>query len=378
MATTFKTFLNNDIATTRTLLHEAIPITGTILSGTYNEGNTTTEVNIKTYAHGIFESVYDYPYLSSSANHIFDIAVGYSSNSNMSSSDSTQNAKKINIYNQMAQVLVGNDISGNVQRFDQDGDIAAGGNKFDECFFLNFARLLTKDEIKKGSFTLSLATASMWIDDAVSGTMTISDYGAATSFKVNSPTGEYGLLYTSSAAANKDSAIGHIYYQAGIAVLTCSVFSTYPTWSGGGSTVAPANGYCFFGTYVTGGAGSERTGYPKVGVLAVLTGSTMNVFADGLRRRIQNVQFNNTTELNSTIYFTRANTGDFNYSANPTYLSASKIRVKGDNPFAEPVSYITSIGLYSADNELLAVSKLSEPLKKTPSNELTLRVRLDY
>ena len=43
-----------------------------------------------------------------------------------------------------------------------------------------------------------------------------------------------------------------------------------------------------------------------------------------------------------------------------------------------PVSYITSVGLYSADNELLAVAKVSEPLIKTPSNELTLRVRLDY
>ena len=53
-------------------------------------------------------------------------------------------------------------------------------------------------------------------------------------------------------------------------------------------------------------------------------------------------------------------------------------KMKGDNPFAEPASYITTVGLYSADNELLAVAKLSEPLKKTPSNELTLRVRLDY
>ena len=43
-----------------------------------------------------------------------------------------------------------------------------------------------------------------------------------------------------------------------------------------------------------------------------------------------------------------------------------------------PVSYITTVGLYSADNELLAVAKTSEPLKKDPTNELTLRVRLDY
>ena len=35
MASTYKTFLANDIATTKTLLHEAIPITGTIVSGTY-------------------------------------------------------------------------------------------------------------------------------------------------------------------------------------------------------------------------------------------------------------------------------------------------------------------------------------------------------
>ena len=43
-----------------------------------------------------------------------------------------------------------------------------------------------------------------------------------------------------------------------------------------------------------------------------------------------------------------------------------------------PVSYITTVGLYSADNELLAVAKVSEPIKKQPDTELTLRVRLDY
>ena len=45
MASTYKTFSNNDLATTRTLLHEVIPITGSIVSGTYVEG-TTSETNI--------------------------------------------------------------------------------------------------------------------------------------------------------------------------------------------------------------------------------------------------------------------------------------------------------------------------------------------
>ena len=43
-----------------------------------------------------------------------------------------------------------------------------------------------------------------------------------------------------------------------------------------------------------------------------------------------------------------------------------------------PVSYITTVGLYNDANELLAVAKLSEPLKKTPDTEFTIRVRLDY
>ena len=76
MASTYKTFLSDDIANTRTLLHEAVPIAGTIVNGgTYTENGV--ETNIKTYAHGMFQSVYDYPYQSSSANHIFDITFGH-------------------------------------------------------------------------------------------------------------------------------------------------------------------------------------------------------------------------------------------------------------------------------------------------------------
>ena len=149
MATTFKTLRSKDVVSTRTMLHEAIPITGTIVSGTYND------LNIKNYSHGIFQSVFDYPYLSSSANHIFDITNGYAAGSDLSASTNTQNAKKVNIYNELAQVLVGFDETGSVRKFDEDGDLT-GGAKIEEAFFLNFARLLTKDEIKKGSFSLEL------------------------------------------------------------------------------------------------------------------------------------------------------------------------------------------------------------------------------
>jgi len=109
----------------------------------------------------------------------------------------------------------------------------------------------------------------------------------------------------------------------------------------------------------------------------VFTGSNITGAADALRHRIQNLQYNNTTELNSTVYFCRAAANEFNYSSNPTYLSSSQIVMKNERTDT-PACYFTTVGLYSADNELLAVAKLSEPLKKDPTNELTLRVRLDY
>ena len=340
MATTFKSFLNDDVTSTRSLLHEAIPLTGTIVSGTYSDQN------IKNYSHGMFQSVYDYPYLSSSANHVFDITCGYSSVSALSGASNEQNAKKIQIYNQMAQILVGHDQDGNIQRFDADGDIIAGGTKMDEVYFVNLARLLTKDEIKKGSFSLSLGDGTNFYSP-FSTVQTITDAGAQNDYRVNSPAGEYSILSSSTG-----DQIGLLYYQAGVMVLTASAF--------------------------TGDFGNtQEMNATAEGVVPLLTGSTIENNADAFRHFVQNVEFNNTTELNSTIYFCRANHNEFNYSANPTYLSSSKIVVK-DTQIDSPVSYMTTVGLYSADNELLAVAKLSEPLKKDPTNELVLRVRLDY
>jgi len=357
MATTFKTLTANDITNTRTLLHEAIPLTGTIVSGTYGDEN------IKTFSHGMFESTFDYPFLSSSANHIIDVTAGYSSTSAHSSSTATQNAKKINIYNQMAAVLVGHDSTGNIQRFDQDGDIAGGGTKLDEVFFINFSRLLSKDEIKKGSFSITFLTGgtpSSVSPNANISPLTLGDHGAASSYFVNSPAGEYAILYTSSATPNTNSGRGLLYYQAGIAVFSGSVFES---------------GSCGAGAVLD--CTNLGPGFPSASFGNLLTGSTIDVMAASIRNRIKDVSFNNTVELNSTIYFCRANNNEFNYSSNPTYLDSSQIRVKNTTS-DNPVSYITTVGLYSSDNELLAVAKLSEPLKKDPNTELTIRVRLDY
>ena len=356
MATTYKAFLNNDIVSTRTMLHEAIPITGSIMSGTYtpvfpNGGN------IKNYAHGMFQSVYDYPYLSSSANHIFDLTVGYSAKSSLSAAaPNVQQAKKINMYTQMAQVLMGYDATGSILEFDQDGNIDGGGTKHKECLFINFARLLTKDEIKKGSFVLQLGGTELY-ENANDDPLTITDAGAENAYKVNSPAGEYGILSCSIgggyAGGTGDGLVGLIYYQAGIAVLTASVFQT------------PVLGV------------DAQMNQAHDTITTLLTDQAITASCNAIRHRWFDNAYNNTTELNSTIHFCRVNNNDYNYSSNPTYLSSSKMVVK-NNTLDAPVSYMTTVGLYSADNELLAVAKLSEPLKKDPTNEMTLRVRLDY
>ena len=367
MATTYKSLSTNDIVTTKTLLHEAIPITGTIVSGTYIDG--ATEKNIKNYTHGMFQSVYDYPYLSSSANHIFDVAIGFHATSSLSgtSGGHVQISKKINMYNQMAQVLMGYDENGNIRRFDEDGDLT-GGTKMNEVVFINFARLLSKDEVKKGSFNLELGTSASF--DQSNGVFAerikLVDTNAQNDYRVNSPAGDYGILYADSTLGTNlttddgTQKAGLLFYQAGIAVITASIFLDAAD-----------------GGMLTNVASSSAMNASAQTVTQLFVSGAISASCNAFRQRIHNVEFNNTTELNSTVYFCRAHHNEFNYSTNPTYLSSSKLVVK-NNASDTPVSYITTVGLYSADNELLACAKLSEPLKKDPSNELTLRVRLDY
>jgi hypothetical protein len=335
-----------DVTTTRTFLHEVIPITGSIISGTYSDNN------IKNYTHGMFQSVYDYPYLSSSANHIFDLTMGYAGNSAISASTSVQNSKKINMYNQFAQTLLGYTGSANAIRpFESDLLLDLTGS-MKECFFVNFSRLLIKDEIKKNTFSITLGTGSYSTPFKTgSGPLVLQDAKARINGDGvnNADGGDYGVLFSNSAGTG--DGLGVVFYQAGIAVITASAFAIAD-----------------FAKHPTHGNQTPQQAF---------TGSSITGSIEAFRRRLQNLSFNNTTEINSTVYFCRAPSNKFNYSANPTYVSGSKIRVKNigqDNP----VAYVTTVGLYNSANELLAVAKLSEPLKKSVDNELTIRVRLDY
>jgi hypothetical protein len=87
-------------------------------------------------------------------------------------------------------------------------------------------------------------------------------------------------------------------------------------------------------------------------------------------------------------YFVRVKNREFNYTNNPTFsyqtavTNASGFHQKGDisqtDFLTEPKVYPTSVGLYNSNNELVAVAKLSNPAQKTFTNELLVKVRLDF
>jgi hypothetical protein len=86
-------------------------------------------------------------------------------------------------------------------------------------------------------------------------------------------------------------------------------------------------------------------------------------------RRIENVS--------TAHYFVRVNNREFNFSNNPTFVDTTGSMA---NPTfkTEPYVYPTTVGLYNDANELIAVAKTSQPIAKSFSKELLLKVKLDF
>ena len=137
--------------------------------------------------------------------------------------------------------------------------------------------------------------------------------------------------------------VGLIFYQAGVVVLSSSIF--HGSAQGDQGILDEHHFPEMDMTHTASVAGFSEPG-PLNSIFKLFASSSISGACNALRHRIGNLSFNNTTELNSTIYFCRANANEFNYSSNPTYLKDSKIRVKADDSRAEPVSYITTVGLY--------------------------------
>ena len=93
--------------------------------------------------------------------------------------------------------------------------------------------------------------------------------------------------------------------------------------------------------------------------------------------------FQNNTQINSTLVFCRATADEFNFSSNPTYVDSNgRIKVidtgQESSQQQKSFSFVTTVGLYDASEQLIAVAKLSRPVEKNDEKDLTFRVRLDF
>ena len=81
--------------------------------------------------------------------------------------------------------------------------------------------------------------------------------------------------------------------------------------------------------------------------------------------------------ISSRYFFTRIYNGDYNYTSNPSIIDNA-----GNLLFAtlinNPQTYITTVGLYNDNTDLLAVAKLSKPLVKDFTKETLLRIKLEF
>ena len=90
-----------------------------------------------------------------------------------------------------------------------------------------------------------------------------------------------------------------------------------------------------------------------------------------------NFQLKSEETVTSDYVFIRVRNNEFNYSSNPSIISSSG-ELRYDVLVNSPQVYITTVGMYNDNNDLLGVAKLSKPLLKDFTKEALIRIKLDY
>ena len=93
---------------------------------------------------------------------------------------------------------------------------------------------------------------------------------------------------------------------------------------------------------------------------------------------INNLSFISLNMLKRSVFFTRAFNQEFNYSNNPTAIANASLGSISSNLTGNPTTFITTVGLYTDDNQLVAVAKTAPPVKKNFDTEKVFGVRLQY
>ena len=384
----------------------------------------------------VFQTVFDQDHTTQTANELLDITVGCYTGSTLvdNALDKTQGLEdednpdtftgidasgkkifrqdtlmmreKINVYKQYAQYLLGDSESYFTSPYESSFTHRDSSNnltyreRIDEALFINVKRLFVRDSIVKDEFALKIAkdasdgSSSANIGKGITfnsnNTLTLTDTGASTSLRVTSQGGSVGTIKRSPAGSGDDENVGLIFYEKGIVVLDAKrIFTVDQHISGSidavsGSTSASDTGT---GTTVAGSFTNGTLTYSGSLIPNLWTSGSIDNLVDHIcetrfgRTNGTSIGLINQTYINSSIYTCRIAPSQANYSRNPTYKNndgtlrfVTDVNERGDEPFA----YITTVGLYDANNNLLAVAKTSRPIEKNPEIDLSISVRIDY
>jgi hypothetical protein len=226
-----------------------------------------------------------------------------------------------------------------------------------DFYAITIDRARYKESLLPGSLNLTLfsGSAEMYLTDDSSTTSTISYCDAGRIYQVVSGSG--GVPIAGGGYTANSGSYGLFLPDIGTIILNASALDlTY------------ANGGINLGTKRNSNSNDDNPIrlYQTQSVIGLQSGS------------VSSFQLNCQETVTSDYVFVRARNGEFNYSSNPSFISGSTGAILYDLFINNPSTYITTIGLYNDSNELLAVAKLSKPLKKDFTKEALVRVKLDF
>jgi hypothetical protein len=217
-----------------------------------------------------------------------------------------------------------------------------GVNVANDIYIINISRTRYKQSLQPGSLNLTLGSGS-------NGTIKLTDDSNTTSLTrfigenrvYYIISGSNGNAYTSSAAAAPY--YGVMLPDLGIIVLDAS------------------------------GSLSKHIQTPNQGTTVVNNQIKLyNSIVSG-----SNFQLQSNEVISSRYFFTRVKNSEFNYTTNPSIIDANG-NLLYTTLINNPQTFVTTVGMYNDNNELLAVAKLSKPLTKDFTKEALIRIKLDY
>jgi hypothetical protein len=409
----YKSITSNDIKTTRSYLNQLIDVIQLDVSSSFSRREYQQFVTGGVgpgVTSSLFQTVYDQDFTLQTANAVMDLTVGVYFNGTIVTgsqsgvdttgkilfpSSSLMMREKVDIYKQFAQTLLGDSTAQFVAPFDS----VQASDKIDAAMFLCFKRLFMRDRIKRETFAMRFfesASTDLGVNNiekdniyrpTINGSAIYTDVGSSQN-KNFTFGGEVGSIVD---AANTSRTVGTLFYDRGIAVFDLNKIISGTQHVTGVISAMNANvGGPAFGPFNPGqttiGAHNSQNLFAKFIPDFIVSASMDNIIDHLASTRfgtgsLSAMTFQNVTNINSTLVFCRASADEFNYSSNPTYVDAdSRIVVidPGQEDTQTAFTMITSVGLYSANDELLAVGKCNRPLEKSSERDLTVRLRLDY